>query len=109
MSVGLANTNMELTVLEWSFGLGSWIGILCIGMLVAGYEQEIPPFLLSIIPIITITALYILIQTGLLISKLLLWNLFLMFHHDVMTMAFTIFITSLLVITIRNIQSMIKE
>ena len=100
---------MELTILEWSFGLGSWIGIMCIGMLVAGYDYEIPPFLLSIIPIITITVLYVAIQGCILLSKLLLWNLFLMFRYDIMTMAFTIFITSLLVITIRNIRKMVTE
>jgi hypothetical protein len=100
---------MELTVLEWSFGLGSWIGLMCIGMLVAGYDYEIPPFLLSIIPIITIISLYVLIQGSILLSKLLLWNLYLMLQREVMGVAFVIFLSTLLVITIRNIRKLIKE
>jgi len=100
---------MELTVLEWSFGLGSWIGLMCIGMLVAGYDYEIPPFLLSIIPIITITSLYVLIQGSILLSKLLLWNLYLMLQREVMGTAFVIFLSTLLVITIRNVRKLIKE
>jgi sensor histidine kinase regulating citrate/malate metabolism len=100
---------MELTVLEWSFGLGSWIGILCIGMLVTGYEYEIPPFLLSIIPIITITLLYVLIQTALLLSKLILWNLYLMLQREIMGAAFVIFLCTLFIATVRNVRKLIKE
>jgi len=99
---------MPLTTLEWSVGLGSWIGLILVGLIISNTNKA-EPFILSVLPIITITAFYILIHAGFLALQLLLWTLSVMFDAEILMSAFIVLLITLIVHTIQNARSLVGE
>jgi hypothetical protein len=100
---------LDVTPIELSFGLGAWIGIICIGFIVFGYEKEVPAIVAVIIPLITIALLYIIIQIGQGLLALLLWTVTLMLRQDIFAAAFILLLISLMTITLRNAYLLIQN
>jgi hypothetical protein len=99
---------MPLTILEWSVGLGAWIGLILAALLISTtYKAE--PFALSVLPIAAITGFYIAIHIGILVVQLLLWTLSIMFNGEILASICTIILVSLITYTIQNTQALLTE
>lgn len=100
---------LDVTPIELSFGLGAWIGIICIGFIVFGYEEQVPAIVVAIIPLISISLLYIAIQLGQALLALLLWTVTLMLRQDIFGAAFILFLICLMSVTLKNAYILTRE
>ena len=101
---------MDFTLLEYACGMGAWISliILVIAYFVAEehqfYTTSLTKALLAfLVPLVIMTALYILFHLGLVLYNVLLWILMLMIRPDIVGATFFVFLLCLSVITINNV------
>lgn len=101
---------MDFTLLEYACGMGAWISliILVVAYFVAEehefYTTSLTKALLAfLVPLVIMTALYILFHLGLVLYNLLLWILMLMIRPDIIGATFFVFLLCLSVITINNV------
>jgi len=101
---------MDFTLLEYACGMGAWISliILVVAYFVAEehefYTTSLTKALLAfLVPLVIMTALYILFHLGLILYNLLLWILMLMIRPDIVGATFFVFLLCLSVITINNV------
>ena len=101
---------MDFTLLEYACGMGAWISliILVVAYFVAEehefYTTSLTKALLAfLVPLVIMTALYILFHLGLILYNLLLWILMLMIRPDIIGATFFVFLLCLSVITINNV------
>ena len=101
---------MDFALLEYACGMGAWISliILVVAYFVAEehqfYTTSLTKALLAfLVPLVIMTALYILFHLGLILYNLLLWILMLMIRPDIVGATFFVFLLCLSVITINNV------
>jgi len=101
---------MDLSLLEYACGMGAWISliILVVAYFIAEehelYTTSLTKALLTfLVPLVIMTALYILFHIGLVLYNVLLWILTLMIRPDIVGATFFVFLLCLSVITINNV------
>jgi hypothetical protein len=104
---------MDFALLEYACGMGAWISliILVVAYFVAEehqfYTTSLTKALLTfLVPLVIMTALYILFHLGLILYNLLLWILILMIRPDIVGATFFVFLLCLSVITINNVMTL---
>jgi hypothetical protein len=104
---------MDFALLEYACGMGAWISliILVIAYFVAEehqfYTTSLTKALLAfLVPLVIMTALYILFHLGLVLYNVLLWILTLMIRPDIVGATFFVFLLCLSVITINNVMTL---
>jgi hypothetical protein len=104
---------MDFALLEYACGMGAWISliILVIAYFVAEehqfYTTSLTKALLAfLVPLVIMTALYILFHLGLVLYNVLLWILMLMIRPDIVGATFFVFLLCLSVITINNVMTL---
>lgn len=106
---------MDFSLLEYACGMGAWISLF---ILVAAYfvaeEYEFystaltKALLAVIVPVMTISCLYIVFELALLVCRVILWILTLMIRPDIVGATFFVFLLCIVVITLHNVVSLMN-
>jgi len=101
---------MDLSLLEYACGMGAWISliILVVAYFVAEehnvYTTAFTKALLAfLVPVMTMSSLYIVFKMAYFLSKVLLWLLTLMIRPDILGTTVFIFLLCLLLVTLQNV------
>jgi len=107
---------MDLTVFEISCGVGAWIGIFCLIIILVNSEENqiyastsVKALVAFIIPVSIITFIYLAIQIGIMFAKILIWLLTTMFHFDILFTSFIIIMSTLAGLTIGNTIKLLED
>jgi hypothetical protein len=107
---------MDLTVFEISCGVGAWIGIFCLIVLLVNSENNqiyastsVKALVAFIIPVAIITFIYLAFQIGIMFAKILIWLLTTMFHFDILFTSFIIIMSTLAGLTIGNTIKLLED
>jgi hypothetical protein len=106
---------MDLSLLEYACGMGAWISlmILVVAYFVAEehefYTTSLTKALLAfLIPLVIMTALYILFHLGLVLYNVLLWILMLMIRPDIVGATFFVVLLNLVYITVNHTTALLN-
>ena len=107
---------MDLTVFEISCGVGAWIGIFCLIILLCNSEENqiyastsMKALVAFIIPVAIITFIYLAFQIGIMFGKILIWLLTIMFHFDILFTSFIIIMSTLAGLIIGNTIKLLED
>ena len=101
---------MDYSLLEYACGIGAWISLLA--LLTAYFVAEEYEFystaftkaiLALLIPVMTISSIYIAFEIAFFFGRVILWILMLMFRPDILGVTVLVFLLCLLVVTLQNV------